>query len=89
MMPQIWVTDHELSAYLDCSPFEARELALSGGWKRKRSRDGLPRTCLPETLMISYVLDVVRSRLGAPPAPPLYEARHEVRQISNSAATAA
>ncbi len=88
-MPQIWLTDHELSAHLDCSPVEARQLALSGGWKRKRSRDGLSRTCLPEAMMISYVLDIVQNRLDAPPSPPIGDARHGVRRLSHWTASAA
>lgn len=88
-MPQIWLTDHELSAHLDCSPIEVRQLALSGGWKRKRSQDGLSRTCLPEALMISYVLGIVQSRLDEPPTAAIGEAGHGVRRLLSWAASAA
>jgi hypothetical protein len=78
-MPQIWLTDHELSAHLDCTAEEARQLAMGGGWTRKRSRDGLSRTCLPDRLIDSYILDLAYRLMDVSNEPPIREASLRVR----------
>jgi hypothetical protein len=55
-MPQVWLTDVELGNELDRPEFVARATAISNGWTRKKSLDGLSRTRLPDTMMIAFIL---------------------------------
>jgi len=55
-MPQLWLTDQELGDELGRSASAARSTVISNGWARKKSRDGLSRTLLPETMMIAFIL---------------------------------
>ena len=54
-MPQIWMTDEELAAMLDCSVSEARERALLERLDRKISRDGNKRSKLNGALTAVFV----------------------------------
>jgi len=64
-MPQIWLTDEEFGNELLCSPTEARAIALSRGWTRKKSRDGASRTLLPESMMIAFVLNAAQKLVAS------------------------
>jgi hypothetical protein len=55
-MAQLWLTDQELGDELGRSASTARATAISNGWARKKSRDGLSRTLLTETMMIAFIL---------------------------------
>jgi hypothetical protein len=55
-MPQLWLTDQELGVELGRSVSAARATAIANGWARKKSRDGLSRTLLPEAMMIAFIL---------------------------------
>jgi hypothetical protein len=54
-MPQIWMTDEELAAMLDCSASEARERVLLERLDRKISRDGNKRSKLNGELTAVFV----------------------------------
>ena len=48
-MPQIWLSYHELAAFLGCAVEDARPAAIDGGWSRRRCHDGLTRVKLPSS----------------------------------------
>lgn len=57
-MPQIWMTYLELAGLVDCSPEQARALAIDRHLKRKHSHDGQTRIQLNAELSWLFVAKV-------------------------------
>jgi hypothetical protein len=63
VVPQIWLTYHELAALMDCDPAEAYGAAAAIPLDRRKSRDGQTRVKLDSSLTKAFLDAALQQRL--------------------------